>query len=220
MTLKILESRIDYCFNNKLLLEKALTHRSYGPCHNERLEFLGDSILNFVISDALFKRFPESNEGELSRLRANLVRQSSLVDIAQGIGLSSHLRLGDGELKSGGSYRSSILANTVEALFGAVFLDSRFKKARDVILGIYEPFLESTISKTLIKDSKTLLQEYLQKRKLSLPSYTVVSAYGLAHAQQFEVRCDVSSLKVSTLGKGTTKRSAEQTAADLLLQAL
>ncbi|HEY0294522.1 MAG TPA: ribonuclease III, partial [Bordetella sp.] len=164
-----LETRLDHRFGDQALLEQALTHRSHGARHNERLEFLGDSVLNFVVAAMLFEKYGKLDEGDLSRLRANLVKQSSLVEVAQRLDLSQYLRLGEGELKSGGFRRPSILADAVEAIFGAVFLDAGFDAARKVILKLYQPVMANIDPKTLGKDAKTLLQEFLQGRKLPLP---------------------------------------------------
>src|SRR5690606_21574699 len=191
-----LETALDYHFQDAALLEQALTHRSHGARHNERLEFLGDSVLNFVVAAMLYKRFAKIDEGDLSRLRANLVKQSSLADIATRLSLSQYLRLGEGELKSGGFRRPSILADALEALFGAVFLDGGFDAAQKVIASQYEPVLVNVDPKTLGKDPKTLLQELLQARKLDLPLYTVVATHGAAHNQMFEVECQVPKLEI------------------------
>src|SRR6476661_10803859 len=173
-----LESRLRYEFRNAELLRQAMTHRSHSATHNERLEFLGDSILNCVVASLLFERYIKIDEGDLSRLRANLVKQQSLYEIAQRLELSQFLRLGEGELKSGGFRRPSILADTLEALFGAIFLDAGFDVARDVIRGLYIPILDTVDPRTLGKDAKTLLQEFLQGKKISLPTYNVVATHG------------------------------------------
>ncbi|WP_313700163.1 ribonuclease III [Achromobacter sp.] len=219
MSLATLENRLDYHFGDAALLEQALTHRSHGARHNERLEFLGDSVLNFVVAAMLFERYSKIDEGDLSRLRANLVKQASLADIAQRLELSQYLRLGEGELKSGGFRRPSILADTVEAIFGAVFLDAGFEAARRVIVRQYQPVLASVDPKTLGKDAKTLLQEFLQGRKLALPLYTVVATHGAAHSQQFEVECAIPALDIKVMAPGASRRAAEQSAAKLALEA-
>ncbi|SEI87397.1 MULTISPECIES: ribonuclease III [unclassified Achromobacter] len=219
MSLATLENRLDYHFGDQALLEQALTHRSHGARHNERLEFLGDSVLNFVVAAMLFERYAKIDEGDLSRLRANLVKQASLADIAQRLELSQYLRLGEGELKSGGFRRPSILADTVEAIFGAVFLDAGFDAARRVIVRQYQPVLASVDPKTLGKDAKTLLQEFLQGRKLALPLYTVVATHGAAHSQQFEVECAIPALDIKVMAPGASRRAAEQSAAKLALEA-
>lgn len=219
MSLATLENRLDHHFGDAALLEQALTHRSHGARHNERLEFLGDSVLNFVVAAMLFERYSKIDEGDLSRLRANLVKQASLADIAQRLELSQYLRLGEGELKSGGFRRPSILADTVEAIFGAVFLDAGFDAARRVIVRQYQPVLASVDPKTLGKDAKTLLQEFLQGRKLALPLYTVVATHGAAHSQQFEVECAIPALDIKVMAPGASRRAAEQSAAKLALEA-
>jgi len=219
MSLATLEARLDHRFGNAALLEQALTHRSHSARHNERLEFLGDSVLNFVVAAMLFERFPKLDEGDLSRLRANLVKQASLADIGQRLELSQYLRLGEGELKSGGFRRPSILADAVEAIFGAAFLDGGFDAARKVIVRQYQPVLASVDPKTLGKDAKTLLQEFLQGRKLALPLYTVVATHGAAHSQQFEVECAIPALEIKVVAPGASRRAAEQSAAKLALEA-
>ncbi len=214
-----LETRLDHRFGDQALLEQALTHRSHGARHNERLEFLGDSVLNFVVAAMLFEKYGKLDEGDLSRLRANLVKQSSLVEVAQRLDLSQYLRLGEGELKSGGFRRPSILADAVEAIFGAVFLDAGFDAARKVILKLYQPVMANIDPKTLGKDAKTLLQEFLQGRKLPLPVYTVVATHGAAHSQQFEVECGIPAFDIKVVAAGSSRRAAEQSAATLALEA-
>lgn len=201
-------------------MQQALTHRSHSSVHNERLEFLGDSILNCVVASLLFDRYSKIDEGDLSRLRANLVKQQSLYEIAQRLELSQFLRLGEGELKSGGFRRPSILADTLEALFGAIFLDAGFNAARDVIRALYIPILDSVDPKTLGKDAKTLLQEYLQGKKIALPQYNVVATHGAAHNQEFEIECLVPKLDIQVFGTGGSRRAGEQAAAKLALEAV
>ncbi len=201
-------------------MQQALTHRSHSSLHNERLEFLGDSILNCVVASLLFERYNKIDEGDLSRLRANLVKQQSLYEIAQRLELSQFLRLGEGELKSGGFRRPSILADTLEALFGAIFLDAGFDTARDVIRALYIPILDTVDPKTLGKDAKTLLQEYLQGKKIALPQYNVVATHGAAHNQQFEIECLVPKLDIQVFGTGGSRRAGEQAAAKLALEAV
>lgn len=215
-----LQAALGHQFNDASLLEQALTHRSHSAHHNERLEFLGDSVLNFVVAALLFKRFAKIDEGDLSRLRANLVKQASLADIATRLSLSQYLRLGEGELKSGGFRRPSILADALEALFGAVFLDGGFEAAQKVIASQYEPVLVNVDPKTLGKDPKTLLQELLQARKLDLPLYTVVATHGAAHNQMFEVECQVPKLEIKVAAAGSSRRAAEQSAAELAIAAI
>ncbi len=216
----ILEQALDYRFADATLLEQALTHRSHSSHHNERLEFLGDSVLNFVVAALLFKRFPRIDEGDLSRLRANLVKQSSLADIAGKLLLSQYLRLGEGELKSGGFRRPSILADALEAILGAIFLDGGFDAAQKAIARQYEPILAHVDPKTLGKDPKTLLQELLQARKLDLPAYTVVATHGAAHNQLFEVECQIPKLEIKVSAPGASRRAAEQSAAELAIAAI
>jgi len=208
-----LQQRIGYRFSEPGLLARALTHRSHGALHNERLEFLGDSVLNCVVAAELFERFGELPEGELSRLRAHLVRQQALHEIAQTLGLGEHLQLGEGELKSGGFTRPSILADALEALVGAIFLDGDFAAARETVRRLYEPLLEGLDPRALGKDPKTLLQELLQARKIALPQYSVLATRGAAHSQSFEVECLIPQLSVRTTGSGSSRRSAEQEAA-------
>jgi ribonuclease-3 len=208
-----LESRLRYEFRNAELLRQALTHRSHSATHNERLEFLGDSVLNCAVAALLFQRFGKLDEGDLSRVRANLVKQQSLYEIAQALNISDGLRLGEGELRSGGFRRPSILADTLEAILGAIFLDGGFEAAQTVIKRLYVPILDHIDPRTLGKDAKTLLQEYLQGHKIALPTYTVIATHGAAHNQQFEVECTVPKLDVKVSGSGASRRAAEQAAA-------
>lgn len=207
------ERSIGYVFHSRDLLKQALTHRSHGASHNERLEFLGDSILNCVIAQALYERFLEVREGDLSRLRANLVRQETLAEIAQRLGLGEQLRLGEGELKSGGFRRPSILADGLEAVFGAVFIDGGFERARETVLRLYAPYLSGLDPQHSGKDAKTALQEFLQGRRLALPQYQLRATRGEAHAQEFEVECQIPELGITTTGCGPSRRAAEQEAA-------
>src|SRR5450830_185907 len=216
----VLQNRLGHTFKDATLLQQALTHRSHSSLHNERLEFLGDSILNCVVASLLFDRYSKIDEGDLSRLRANLVKQQSLYEIAQRLDLSQFLRLGEGELKSGGFRRPSILADTLEALFGAIFLDAGFNAARDVIRSLYIPILDTVDPKTLGKDAKTLLQEYLQGKKIPLPQYNVVATHGAAHNQEFEIECLVPKLDIQVFGTGGSRRAGEQAAAKLALEAV
>lgn len=202
--------QLGYAFSQPQLLQRALTHRSYAPEHNERLEFLGDSILGCVIAKYLYSNYPQLSEGELSRLRSNLVKEETLALLAQQLDLGSYLKLGEGERKSAGFRRPSILADGMEALFGAVMLDSGFADAEKVILGLFVPYLAKVDVQTLGKDAKTLLQEYLQARRIPLPIYTVTATQGEAHAQSFQVECAIPSLKISTCGEGNSRRNAEQ----------
>ncbi|MGV7209721.1 ribonuclease III [Oxalobacteraceae bacterium A2-2] len=219
MNLQLLQTRLGYTFQDAGLLQQALTHRSHSGAHNERLEFLGDSVLNCVVASILYERFLNIDEGDLSRLRANLVKQQSLFEIAQKLELSQFLRLGEGELKSGGFRRPSILADTLEALLGAIFLDGGFDRASATIRSFYIPILDSVDPQTLGKDAKTLLQEYLQSRKISLPQYNVVATLGAAHSQEFEIECLVPKLGIQVYGRGGSRRAGEQAAARLALDA-
>ncbi|MFZ6848470.1 ribonuclease III [Undibacterium sp. RuRC25W] len=218
MNLQLLQKRLGHQFGNSALLQQALTHRSHSVLHNERLEFLGDSVLNCVVASLLFESFADIDEGDLSRVRANLVKQQTLYEIAQKIELSQFLRLGEGELKSGGFRRPSILADTLEALFGGVFLDAGFDAAKEVIRALYAPILESVDPTTLGKDAKTLLQEFLQSRKIALPQYNVVATHGAAHNQEFEIECLVPKLDIQVFGTGGSRRAGEQAAAKLALE--
>ena len=217
MSLAALENSLGYKFNKPALLEQALTHRSHGARHNERLEFLGDAVLNVSVATLLFHHYGTLDEGDLSRVRANLVKQASLADIAQKLELSLFLRLGEGELKSGGFRRPSILADTFEAVLAAVFLDGGFDAAQQLVERLYLPILASVDPLTLGKDAKTLLQEFLQSRKLALPIYAVVATHGAAHSQQFEVECSVPTLEIKVIAAGSSRRAAEQSAAKLVL---
>ncbi len=220
MDIELLQKRLGHTFQNAALLQQALTHRSHSSLHNERLEFLGDSVLNCAVASLLFDKFGKIDEGDLSRLRANLVKQQSLYEIAQRLELSQFLRLGEGELKSGGFRRPSILADTLEALFGAIYLDSGFDAAHDVIRSMYVPILQTVDPKTLGKDAKTLLQEYLQGKKIPLPQYNVVATHGAAHNQEFEIECLVPKLDIQVFGTGGSRRAGEQAAAKLALEAV
>lgn len=215
--LATLEERLGYRFKLPALIEQAVTHRSHGAVHNERLEFLGDAVLNCTIAQLLYQRFTRLDEGDLSRLRSNLVKQSSLAEIAERISLSDFLRLGEGEMKSGGFRRPSILADTMEAIFGAVLVDGGFEAASSTIARLFEPVIRHVDPKTLGKDSKTLLQEYLQGKRLPLPVYSVVETRGAAHNQEFEVECAIPKLEIGARGIGRSRRAAEQTAAKLAL---
>jgi ribonuclease-3 len=215
-----LAKKLGYQFKDESMIELALTHRSHGKRNNERLEFLGDSILNFVIAEALYRRFPEAKEGQLSRLRAQLVKGETLAELAREMKLGDYLRLGSGELKSGGYRRDSILADAVEAIIGAIYLDSNMDSCRPYILGWYQSRLEQTSLLDTKKDSKTRLQEFLQSRRAPLPDYELLSVSGEAHKQTFEIRCAVSLLDKPTEGKGSSRRQAEQNAAKTALDKL
>jgi ribonuclease III len=209
-----LEAALGHSFGRPELLRQALTHRSFGSPHNERLEFLGDSVLNCVVAGALYRNFGDLKEGELSRLRASLVRQETLAGIARELALGDFLRLGEGELKSGGAQRPSILADALEAIFGAIHVDAGFDAARNVIESLYRPALARIDPGAAGKDPKTALQELLQGRRLQLPRYVLLATRGEAHAQEFEVECEVPELGVRTTGVGASRRIAEQRAAE------
>ena len=215
-----LQDGLGYRFQNARLLQQALTHRSHSPPHNERLEFLGDGVLNCLIAAELYTRFATLREGELSRLRASLVREQRLHELAARLSLGDYLRLGEGELKSGGFRRPSILADALEAMIGAVFLDGGFEAARQVVAGLYQPLLETLDPTGTAKDPKTQLQEWLQGRKLSLPHYSVIATHGAAHDQRFEVECLIRELELRTVGSGPSRRVAEQEAARIAFERL
>lgn len=205
--------KLGYRFNHPELLRQALTHRSHSLPHNERLEFLGDSVLNCAVAGLIFRHFPNLTEGNLSRARANLVNRQALAELAQTLELGESIRFGDGELKSGGDQRPSILADTLEAVLGAIYLDGGFARAEEVVVALFTPLLQGLDPQTLGKDAKTLLQEFLQSRRLPLPQYSVIATTGEAHQQQFEVECVVPKLNIRTVGKGASRRGAEQEAA-------
>jgi len=215
-----LEDRLGHRFARAALLEQALTHRSYGTPNNERFEFLGDGVLDCVIAQALFERYPALNEGELSQLRASLVRKETLAAVALELGLGEHLRLGEGESAAGGAQRPSILADTLEAVLGAVFLDAGYEGARAAILRAFAVRFQALDPSASAKDPKTRLQELLQGRGQGLPNYRLVATQGAAHQQVFEVECSVERLGVRATGRGEARRAAEQQAAAALLQQL
>ena len=220
MALSTLTAALGHSFADRVLLQTALTHRSFGVPNNERLEFIGDGVLNCVIAIALFRRYPDLAEGDLSRMRANLVRQDALHRLAVSLNLGDSLRLGEGELKSGGNQRPSILADAVEALIGAVYLDAGFEAAQAVIARLYLPLFDELSSGPVTKDAKTSLQEWLQGRKKPLPRYHLIEASGAAHEQRFEVACEIENPALRTTGQGSSRRLAEQAAADRALKAL
>ena len=220
MALSTLTAALGHSFADRVLLQTALTHRSFGVSNNERLEFIGDGVLNCVIAIALFRRYPDLAEGDLSRMRANLVRQDALHRLAVALNLGDLLRLGEGELKSGGNQRPSILADAVEALIGAVYLDAGFEAAQAVIARLYLPLFDELSSGPVTKDAKTSLQEWLQGRKKPLPRYHLIEASGAAHEQRFEVACEIENPALRTTGQGSSRRLAEQAAADRALKAL
>lgn len=215
-----LRDALDYECRDPALLEAALTHRSAGGSHNERLEFLGDAVLNCVIAKLIFSEFAAADEGDLSRFRASLVSGEALAVIAAEIQLGDQLRLGSGELKSGGFRRKSILADALEALFGAIYLDGGFEAAARVIERLFVARLDRLPSAAELKDPKTRLQEFLQAKGLPLPAYAVTVVSGEAHNQSFEVSCSVESLALKSIGTGGSRRRAEQAAAQELLTVL
>jgi ribonuclease III len=208
-----LERKLGHSFARAELLVQSLTHRSFGAPHNERFEFLGDAMLNCAVAHLLFLRFPSLAEGDLSRLRANLVNQDTLSEIARDLQLGEVLRLGEGELKSGGFRRPSILADCLEAILGAIFLDAGFERTHAVIAGLYENRIAEIDIKASAKDPKTMLQEYLQAKRMALPKYQVLTISGEAHQQTFLVECEIADLGVKSQGSGASRRAAEQDAA-------
>jgi ribonuclease-3 len=214
------EQSLGHNFADAALLIQALTHRSFGAENNERLEFLGDSVLNCVIGTMLYRRFPALREGQLSRLRANLVNQQPLFEIASELDLGKHLRLGEGELRSGGATRPSILADALESLFGAVLLDAGFDRASAVIEHLFSQRMADIDPDKHGKDAKTLLQEWLQSRRHGLPAYELLGATGQAHAQTFRVACRIDALNLRTEGSGNSRKAAEQMAAEYAYQRL
>jgi len=218
-TLQQLQSVIHYQFKDDQLLKTALTHRSFSKNNNnERLEFLGDSVLGLVISEHIFIRQQQAPEGELSRLRASLVKEEALATVARDINLGDFLSMGSGELKSGGFRRASILSDAMEALFGAVYLDAGFEQSKKTILFLYQEYLVTLPSSGELKDPKTTLQEYLQSQKIDLPVYEVVKTEGKSHNQVFTVACTIESLKINTEGRGASRKKAEQMAASMALK--
>lgn len=215
-----LERKLGYQFKDAGLINLALTHRSANSKHNERLEFLGDSILSFVIADDLYHRFPKVNEGDMSRMRATLVRGHTLAELGREFDLGDYLKLYPGELKSGGFRRDSILADAVEAIIGAIYLDSDIEKVRSIVLSWYNSRLEAIKPGVSQKDPKTRLQEFLQGRRKPLPVYTVTNIKGEAHNQEFTVECEVAGVDKPVIGKGTSRRKAEQAAAETALEQL
>ena len=212
--------RIGHDFRRPELLEQALTHRSLGRNNNERLEFVGDAVLGFITAEALYRRFSKADEGQLSRLRAGLVKKETLAEVAREIDLGRWLRLGPGELRTGGHARDSILADALEAVFAAVYLDAGLESARGVILGLIGPRLEASRVDRPLKDPKTRLQERLQARHQPLPRYEVVAIEGSAHEQTFKVTCELPGLDLQTQGEGRSRRNAEQQAAEHMLKRL
>jgi ribonuclease III len=215
-----LQSRLQHEFHKPALLQQALTHRSYSADHNERLEFLGDSVLNLAVSGLLYQALGSLHEGELSRVRANLVKQDTLHKIAQDLHLGALIRLGEGELRSGGSKRPSILADALEAVIGAVYLDAGYEKAASLVGRLFDKVQITPEMPAVAKDAKTELQEWLQARKHKLPAYNVMSITGAAHRQTFEVQCAVEPLQREARGFGSSRRAAEQEAALAMLAML
>lgn len=218
--LEALQRRIGHRFDDPHLLSRALTHRSFGADHNERLEFLGDAVLSLVISGLLFERFAGSDEGDLTRVRAHLVREESLHRVALQLALPDVLKLGEGEARGGGAQRASILADALEALIGATFVDGGFEAARTVVSGLFGEIIATTDLASWSKDAKTELQEWLQARRLPVPTYRIAATRGQAHAQTFEVECVVPALSLVEQGVGRSRRVAEQEAARRMLDAL
>lgn len=215
-----LKRSLDYEFKNIQLLEQALTHRSAHGTNNERLEYLGDAVLDFIISEAVYMQRPDASEGVLSRLRSSLVKDVTLAELASDLGIGDHLILGSGEKKSGGHRRASILADALEAIFGAVYLDSGFDEAKRIIHNAFAARLLQIPDSAEQRDPKTRLQELVQSRKIALPDYQVEKVEGKAHQQTFSVRCTVAELDSSTTGQGTTRRDAEQESAQHMLALL
>ena len=218
--LDALQRRIGYRFTDAQLLSRALTHRSFGADHNERLEFLGDAVLSLAVSGLLFERFAGSDEGDLTRVRAHLVREDSLHRVAVQLGLPEVLNLGEGEARGGGAQRASILAAALEAVLGATFLDGGFDAARALVQGLFGEVIQTTDVASWSKDAKTELQEWLQARRLPVPTYRISATRGQAHAQTFEVECVVPALNLTESGEGRSRRVAEQEAARRMLDAL
>ena len=215
-----LQVRLGYAFRQQGLLQQAVTHRSFSSDHNERLEFLGDSVLNLSVANLLYVQLASLPEGDLSRVRANLVKQDTLHQLAKTLDLPVVMRLGEGEMRSGGQNRPSILADALEAIIGAVYLDGGYKDAQDLVERLFAQVDIKPDMQAVGKDPKTELQEWLQGRKLALPKYTVVGTSGAAHRQQFEVSCEVTELRQTQQGSGASRRAAEQAAAAAMLQTL
>jgi ribonuclease-3 len=218
--LTALQARLQHSFSDPALLVRAVTHRSFAADHNERLEFLGDSVLNLAVADLLYLRLSALPEGDLSRVRANLVKQDTLHQLAEGLGLPEVVRLGEGEVRSGGSRRPSILADALEALIGAVYLDAGYARAQALVHRLFEDVEINPQMQASAKDAKTELQEWLQGRKYKLPLYRVVGTLGAAHRQTFDVECEVSELNLNERGIGSSRRAGEQAAAAAMLQTL
>lgn len=218
--LTALQQRLQHSFANPTLLVRAVTHRSFAADHNERLEFLGDSVLNLAVADLLFQRLHDLPEGDLSRIRANLVKQDTLHQLAVGLGLPGVVRLGEGEVRSGGARRPSILADALEAVIGAVYLDAGYPAAQALVHRLFQAVEIKPQMQASAKDAKTELQEWLQARKYKLPLYRVVGTLGAAHRQTFDVECEVPDLNLIERGIGNSRRAGEQAAAAVMLQTL
>jgi ribonuclease-3 len=218
--LDALQERLGHRFADPTLLTRALTHRSFGSDHNERLEFLGDAVLNLAVSSLLFERFAGSDEGDLTRVRAHLVREDSLHRAALALGLPDVMRLSEGEARGGGAQRPSILADAMEALIGAAFLDGGFERSLALVRRLFGEVIGSSETNAWSKDAKTELQEWLQARRIAVPAYRIVATTGQAHAQTFEVECAVAALSMAETGRGRSRRAAEQEAARRMLDAL
>jgi len=218
--LAALQQRLQHTFRDPALLAQALTHRSFSSEHNERLEFLGDSVLNLAVAGLLYERLADQAEGDLSRVRANLVKQETLHQLALGLGLSEAIRLGEGEARSGGSKRPSILADALEAVIGAVYLDEGFASAQTLVRRLFQAVEITPQMQAAAKDPKTELQEWLQGRRMKLPVYRVAGTLGAAHKQTFEVECEIPDLGRVERGIGASRRAAEQAAAAAILMAL
>lgn len=214
------EQKLGYRFSDESLLQLALTHRSFGADHNERLEYLGDAFLNFVIARVVYRRFPQAPEGDLSRLRAQLVRGTTLALIARELGIEQYLRMGTGERKTGGAQRDSNLANAIEAIIGAILLDGGDAVCEQRILAWFDERIAELSLGHPLKDPKSRLQEYLQGKNLGLPEYAVAAVSGAEHQQQFTVRCTIAAMKRETAGSGSSRKRAEQEAANAMLQLL
>lgn len=215
-----IETAIAYQFANKALLRQAMTHRSHSTPHNERLEFLGDGVLNFIIAHQLYQSYPNIDEGNLSRMRAHLVKEPTLASIASEISLGQYLRLGEGEIKTGGRSRPAALADALEALIGAVFVDSGYPAAQAVVMRLFATSFNSLQQNMVTRDAKSRLQEYLQGKKIALPNYQIIKTEGVAHQQTFFVRCEIAALGLRAEAEGSNRRAAEQAAAERILEAL
>ena len=219
-SLSALQQRLQHLFSDPSLLQRAVTHRSFSAEHNERLEFLGDSVLNLAVSTLLYRRLQAQSEGDLSRVRANLVKEGTLHQLAKDLRLDQVLHLGEGEARSGGRQRPSILADALEAVIGAVYLDAGYAVAEALVLRLYEAVEINPQMQAAAKDAKTALQEWLQGRKMQLPQYRVVGTAGVAHRQTFEVECAIAELALAQRGSGASRRAAEQSAAAAMLATL